>query len=76
MNIEANVEAKRARTNKNYKIKVKIDPMPNSCYECPFFHNVDGEIGWYEHWNCFLHPNEDSWGVALERHRDCPLEEK
>ena len=72
------MDIRAMRTNKNYKIKVKIDPMPNSCYECPFFYmpNPEDEGGWYEHWNCFLHHIRDRerCGIALKRYKNCPLE--
>ena len=73
MDIEAEVKAKRA--GKVFTVSVKVDPMPQNCYECPFFYNIDGEMGWEEHWNCFLGFNEDCWGIALNRHVNCPLEE-
>lgn len=61
---------------KSYKATVKLDPLPENCYECPFYYapNPD-DAGWagLVFKTCFLVNIEDSKGIALERYKDCPL---
>jgi len=64
--------------NKYYKTDIYMDPLPESCYKCPFFYltNPDEGGGWYEHWTCFLgvlRTKRDYAGIALERSKKCPL---
>lgn len=76
MKLKSNHPYLSNRKEKEYKATVKLDPMPGNCYDCPFFYRVDDEEGYYEHWNCFLEWHYDSFGVALGRHRNCPLEKE
>lgn len=56
---------------KQYTVNIHIHPMPNNCYECPFYYLITHDDG--EFHTCFLITMEDSRGIALERHKDCPL---
>ena len=57
-----------------------MTPLPENCRECPFYYlvNPDEKDTWYELWRCFLgviRTDEDYNGIALKRHRNCPLKE-
>lgn len=55
--------------------KASVTPLPNSCKECPFYHqpNPSNEGTWYEHWDCFLKPLKDRDGNLIRRPKECPL---
>ena len=64
----------------NRKIEITMTPLPKNCKECPFYYlvNPDEEGTWYEFWRCFLgvtRTDEDYIGIALKRHKNCPLKE-
>ena len=67
--------ARNKETNRSFNVKVKINPLPRSCYECPFFYitNPEDEGTWYETWDCYLKSLDDYYGIALNRHPHCPL---
>ena len=70
---------KLTKNHKNKQIEsianITLTPIPKSCYDCPFYYmpNPDEENTWYEYWDCFLKPLDNQYGVALERHKNCPL---
>ena len=69
------MKSKYPDENKTCKVEIKIDPMPKNCHECPMYHmpNPENEGTWYEHWDCYLKPIENDYGIAVDRYKDCPL---
>lgn len=60
--------------NKKYQVEIKINPLPSSCMDCPFYqHWGTGDYG-EDIFDCILHPIEDNFGIAIHRYKDCPLE--
>ena len=49
---------------KNYKAQITLNPIPNNCYECPFYYMPDpnDEDSWYEYWDCYLQHIDDITG--------------
>lgn len=65
---------------KSFKSTIKLNPLPENCYKCPFFYtpNSDGKgYAWLAYKTCFLITIEDSIedraGILFKRHKDCPL---
>lgn len=66
---------KSTKKPKQYKADIKLTPMPKCCTECPFYYMPENEDTWYERWNCYLIDIKDNFGIAVNRHKDCPLGE-
>ena len=62
--------------NKNFTATIKLKPLPDNCYECPFYYAPDpDDAGWagIVSKTCFLIDLVDHKGIALKRYKNCPL---
>ena len=75
------MELKAKRTEEPYEVSIKINPMPESCFDCPFYYMLNEayeEHTWDETWICYLGGIADGscFGIGLHRAKDCPLDKE
>ena len=71
------IEKDTRNGERKFDININISPIPQNCYECPFFYNPstskDEDMG-FDLYRCFIADIDSYWGCAIDRPTGCPID--